>query len=140
MQAGPGVQKVQAGLVVAAEDAVVWARVSWSRGRDGVGWGRTGSTRAPRKGRGKLPTGGSPSPESLSLVGQPEGPAGRRKAWSGQVASPGWGSPSSSWFCFSSLILCRQRLRNLIIFRAAWSCFLVRKEPLFRAGSGPEGR
>lgn len=26
--------------------------------------------------------------------------------------------------------LCRQRRRNLMIFRAAWSCFLVRKEPL----------
>lgn len=71
------------------------------------------------------------------------------------MASPGWGSPSSSWFCFSSLILqrdkddvrrdqqiwwgdnrrkdeylCRQRRRNLMIFLAAWSCFLVRKEPL----------
>lgn len=74
------------------------------------------------------------------------------------MARPGWGSPSSSWFCFNSLILprdkegvrghrpigrwdggggraksqhlCRQRRRNLMIFRAAWSCFLVRKEPL----------
>lgn len=26
--------------------------------------------------------------------------------------------------------LCLQRRRNLMIFRAAWSCFLVRKEPL----------
>lgn len=26
--------------------------------------------------------------------------------------------------------LCRHRRRNLIIFLAAWSCFLVRKEPL----------
>lgn len=25
------------------------------------------------------------------------------------MASPGWGSPSSSWFCFSSLILQRDR-------------------------------
>lgn len=109
-------------------------------GQERRGLGKDGAHEGSRKGRGKLPTGGSPSPESLSLVGQPEGPAGRRKARSGQVASPGWGSPSSSWLCFSSLILCRQRLRNLIIFRAAWSCFLVRKEPLFRAGSGPEGR
>lgn len=28
--------------------------------------------------------------------------------------------------------LCRQRRRNLMIFRAAWSCFLVRKEPLVK--------
>lgn len=25
------------------------------------------------------------------------------------MASPGWGSPSSSWFCFSSLILRRDK-------------------------------
>lgn len=25
------------------------------------------------------------------------------------MASPGWGSPSSSWFCFSSLILQRDK-------------------------------
>lgn len=25
------------------------------------------------------------------------------------MASPGWGSPSSSWFCFSSLILWRDK-------------------------------
>lgn len=29
-----------------------------------------------------------------------------------------------------SKYLCRQRRRNLMIFLAAWSCFLVRKEPL----------
>lgn len=31
--------------------------------------------------------------------------------------------------------LCRQRRRNLMIFRAAWSCFLVRKEPLLEERS-----
>lgn len=31
-----------------------------------------------------------------------------RRATGRQVASPGWGSPSSSWFCFSSLILQRR--------------------------------
>lgn len=98
--------------------------------------------RAPRKVKGgKLPTGVFLPQKALSLVGRPEAPPGwRERRWGGQVASPGWGSPSSSWFCFSSLILCRQRRRNLIIFRAAWSCFLVRKEPLLRAGRGPEGR
>lgn len=139
------------------------------RGRGSAGRGTRKRGRDPWGRRGQLPTGAPLPRRGLSLLRLPEAaPRALGKAGRSQVASPGWGIPSSSWFCFSSLILqrqgegvrrpavwqggprggwrrrvqvprgplrrrehlCRQRRRNLMIFRAAWSCFLVRKEPL----------
>lgn len=40
----------------------------------------------------------------------------------------------------NSFILWRQRLRNLMILRAAWSCLLVRKEALLRCCCEPPPR
>lgn len=113
-------EKVQAGLRRSQlKMQICGVRVFWSQGPkeearpEGrsvglrLGKGAGVLQRAPKKVKEKkLPTGGSPNPESLLLVKTARGPprCGERR-WRGQVASPGWGSPSSSWFCFNSLIL-----------------------------------
>lgn len=70
-------------------------------------------------------------PFQLPVLLQLPHPAGRRGR--GQDAGRwrwprGAGGPGRGY-------LCRQRRRNLMIFRAAWSCFLVRKEPLLEGRS-----
>lgn len=66
--------------------------------------------------------GGQPSPLQLSALFQLFDP-GR------PVAALGLG-PTTGSMQASEADLCLQRLRNLMIFLAAWSCFLVKKVPL----------
>jgi len=77
--------------------------------------------------------GGQSSPLQLPRLLQLFDPAARNNT---RVTTVNHSKPQLTQ---SQCYLCLQRRRNLMIFLAAWSCFLVRNEPLMDTQAVPDG-